>query len=299
MRGIAVAGICALALWPLLAVAQLPASEEERDQAIDEHVESLKEPLYSPFIERYILDEVRSLRIDMERKHRELTQEVVDRELGAADKAVSYATNTVTYFFYLIAGVSSALVVIGWNSLREIKEKVHSAASEQVAELVMEYEKRLRIIEKQLKQETAHIESNREEITRTQEIHSLWLRASQETNPAGKIAIYDQILATRPNDIEAITYKADAALDQGEPQWAVNLCRHALQLDDSNAHAFYQLACAYASMDHLDEGARYFAKAVGQSEIYREELDRDPALAPLRDHPLVHELLESVPIGKA
>ena len=289
MRGLTLCWIVA-ALLPLMAFAD--SEQEVSEEQVDQHIDQLQEPLYSPFIERYILDEVRSLRMDMERKHRELTQEVVDRELGAADKAVSYATNTVTYFFYLIAGVSSALVLIGWNSLRDIRDKVHSVANEQVAEIVEEYEKRLRAIEKQLKQETAHIESNREEINRTQEIHSLWLRASQEASPAGKIGIYDQILAIRPSDIEAITYKADAALDQGEPQWAVNLCNQALSLDETNGHAFYQLACAHSAMGNLDDAARYFAKAVAQAEAYREELERDPALESLREHPLVHELLE-------
>ena len=284
--------IILLSLWLPLLAAAAPAPAN-RDAELESHINELKEPLYSPFIERYLLDEVRSMRIDMERKHRELAAEVVDRELEAADKAVSYATDTVTYFFYLIAGVSSALVLIGWNSLRDIKEKVHSVANDQVAELVGEYEKRLRVIEKQLKQETAHIELNREEINRTQEIHSLWLRASQESTPGGKIAIYDQILAIRPNDIEATTYKADAALDQGEPQWAVNLCQQALAHDETNGHAFYQLACAHSAMGNLDEAARYFAKAVAQTEVYREELERDTALEQLREHPLVHELLES------
>ena len=284
--------IILLSLWLPLLAAAAPATPDG-DAELESHINEMKEPLSSPFIERYLLDEVRSLRIDMERKHRELAAEVGDRELEAADKAVSYATDTVTYFFYLIAGVSSALVLIGWNSLRDIKEKVHSVANDQVAELVGEYEKRLRVIEKQLKQETAHIELNREEINRTQEIHSLWLRASQESTPGGKIAIYDQILAIRPNDIEAITYKADAALDQGEPQWAVNLCQQALAHDETNGHAFYQLACAHSAMGHLDDAARYFARAVAQTEVYREELERDAALEQLREHPLLHELLDA------
>lgn len=279
--------------FPLtLSAAPAPSAN---DEAVDAAINELSEPLYSPFIERYMLDEIRNLRIDMERAHREMAAEVVDRELSAADKAVSYATSTVTYFFYLIAAVSSALVLIGWNSIRDIKDKVHKVANEQVAELVEEYEKRLRTIEKQLKQETAHIESNREEITLTQEIHSLWLRASQESSPAGKIAIYDQILALRKEDIEAITYKADAALDQNEPQWAINLCHQALALDDANAHAFYQLACAHTCQGNLDDAARYFAHAVEQSESYREELHRDPALSELREHPLLIELLAPVP----
>lgn len=279
-----------MALWAPLMVSAEPTSSPD-SAAVDAAIDNLDEALYSPFIERYMLDEIRNLRIDMERGHREMAAEIVDRELGAADKAVSYATNTVTYFFYLIAAVSSALVLIGWNSIRDIKDKVHKVANEQVAELIEEYEKRLRTIEKQLKQETAHIESNREEITLTQEIHSLWLRASQESSPAGKIAIYDQILTLRKDDIEAITYKADAALDQNEPQWAINLCHHALSLDDANAHAFYQLSCAHTCQGNLDDAARYFSKAVEQSESYRDELHRDPALSELREHPLLIELL--------
>lgn len=270
-------------------MAEESAGQEEA--RLDGEISRLDKPLYTPFIERYLLDEVKALRIDMERKHRELGQEVVDRELAAADKAVSYATSTVTYFFYLIAGVSSVLVLIGWNSLRDIKEKVHDVANEQVAELIEEYEQRLKTIEAQLKQETAHIKINRDEIHLTQDIHSLWLRASQEPSPAAKILIYDQILSLRPQDIEALTYKADAALDQGEPQWAINLCQQALELDASDGLALYQMACALAAMGQRDEAAEYFLRAVEQSAAYKDELEQDPALAVLKDHPNIIEQL--------
>jgi tetratricopeptide (TPR) repeat protein len=268
-------------------------SQAPTQQQVDGAIDQLDEPLYSPFIERYMLDEVRQLRIDMERKHRELAEQIVDRELSAADKALSYSNTTVTYFFYLIAAVSSALVLIGWNSLREVKEKVQNIAHEQVAELIEKYEDRLRKVESQLQQETELIEVNRTQISLTQEVHSLWLKASQESSIAGKIAIYDQIIALRPADVEAFTFKADAVLEQGEAQWAINLCHQALAREESNAHAFYQLACAHSSLGQIDEGARYFAKAVEQSEAYREELDRDEALAGLKDSKLLQELLDA------
>ena len=139
------------------------------------------------------------------------------------------------------------------------------------------------------------IESNRDEISLTQEVHSLWLRATQESSVSGKIAIYDQIIALRPGDVEALTYKADAVLEQGEAQWAINLCQQALVRDESNAHAFYQLACAHASVHQLEEGARFFVRAVEQSDVYREELARDEALAALRDYPPLKEMLAVEP----
>jgi tetratricopeptide (TPR) repeat protein len=254
-------------------------------------VEALNEPLYSPFIERYVLDELKQLRTDMAAQRHEITQQMVDREISAVDKAVSYATNTVTYFFYLIAGATSILVLVGWTSIREIRERVHSLADEEISKLVNQYEQRLHAIEQQLNQKTLHIEENREEIERTQELQSLWLRAAQEHSAAHKIGIYDQILKIKRDDCEALTYKADAVLELGEPQWASNLCHQALLIDPENSHAFYQLACSYTALSQYEEALFYLKEAISRSESYREEITQDPALQPLQEHPGLQKIL--------
>lgn len=264
---------------------------QEMHTRAERAVENLEEPLYTPFIERYMLDELRSLRVDLANQRAELIQQLVDRELSSVDRGVAYATNTITYFFYLIAAVSSILVLLGWNSLRDIKEKMGIVADEEVNKLISAYEVRLRSIEKQLTQKTEHIDANRDEIARTKEIHSLWLRAGLESSAPNKIAIYDQILAINPEDVEALTYKADIVLEQDEAQWSVNLCRQALSIDPDNAHAFYQLACAHTALQHYDEAVYYLREAVTRGESYREELLHDPALEPLRDLPAVKELI--------
>jgi tetratricopeptide (TPR) repeat protein len=292
-------GLVALLMCGLASVCWAQAEPEngsadpaaEAQQRAEQAVEEIEEPLYSPFIERYILDDLRSLRIELANQRAELIQQVVDRELSSVDRGVAYATNTVTYFFYLIAAVSSVLVLLGWNSLRDIKEKMGLVADEEVNKLINAYEVRLRSIEKQLTQKTQSIDANREEIERTQEIHSLWLRAGLEHSAANKIAIYDQILAIKPEDCEALTYKADVVLEQGEPQWSINLCQQALSIDSDNAHAFYQLACAHTALHHYDEAVHFLKEAIARAESYREELLYDPALEPLRDLPAVKELL--------
>ncbi|WP_444930978.1 TPR end-of-group domain-containing protein [Microbulbifer sp. SSSA002] len=256
------------------------AEAEERAKAQQE-VESLQKPLYTPFVERYMLDEIKQLRIDQANAKQELIQQIVDREHNSVDRAVAYATDTVTYFFYLIAAATSILVLVGWRSLQDIKERVHNLADEEISKLVQEYEKRLGIIEKQLQQKTLHIEENREEIELTQEVQSLWLRAQQESSIANKIAIYDEILRLRHEDVEALTYKADAVLELNEPQWAANLCHQALSIDPGNSHAFYQLACAHTAMGQFDEALRYLAEAIKRRESYRDEILSDNALQPL------------------
>ncbi len=256
-----------------------------------EAVESLDKPLYSPFIERYMLDELKQLRMDMAAHRNELIQQIVDRELSSVDRGVTYATNTVTYFFYLIAGASTILVLLGWTSLRDIKERVQSMADKKVSKLVHEYEERLAIVEQQLNKEAQLIEKIGEDIERTQDVQSLWLRAGQASSLANKIAIYDQILKLRPEDCEALTYKADAVLDMGEPQWAVNLCQQALKIDPENGHAFYQLACAYTALNQYEEAVNCLSEALVHTEDYRDKFADDPALQALKDFQPFVELL--------
>ena len=275
----------------------LPAlafSEDTVKEPIAGAVEGLNKPLYSPFIERYVLDELKQLRIDQAQTKHELMQQIVDREHNSVDRGVAYATDTVTYFFYLIAAATSVLVMVGWTSIRDIKERVHSLADEEISKLVNEYESRLETIEAQLQQKTLHIEENREEIELTQEIQSLWLRAQQDPSPANKISIYDDILKLRPGDCEALTYKADAVLELNEPQWAANLCHQALKIDPENSQAFYQLACAYTAMDQFDEALRYLSEALHRRESYQEDIREDPALQPLINHEVFGELADLI-----
>lgn len=299
MRGLIQSGLLFLSVL-MAANTYGEVSEATASDAIDaeyqqagDHVKTLNEPLYNPFVERYVLDELKQLRTDMASQRVELLQQVVDRHVESVDKGVTYATNTITYFFYLIAGVSSILVLVGWTSIREIKERMGKLADEEVRKLVSVYEARLHGIEKQLTQKTQHIDQNREEIERTQEIHSLWLRAGQENTAANKIAIYDQILTIKPADCEALTYKADAVLEINEPQWAVNLCRQALSLDSDNAHAFYQLACAHTVLQQYDEAIHYLHETLLRADSYRKDIAQDAVLLPLADLPAFKELIGS------
>lgn len=270
------------------------ASDQARDEKLEQSkvaVEQLTEPLYNPFVERYVLDDLKQLRTELAAQKAEIIQQIVDREHNSVDRAVTYATNTVTYFFYLIAAATSILVVVGWTSIRDIKERVHTQADEEITRLVGEYERRLHVIESQLNQKTQDIEDNREEIEFTQERHSLWLRAARENNIHNKIVVYDQILKLRRDDTEALTYKADAVLELNEPQWAINLCNEALSIDPDNSHAFYQLACAYTVLGMQEEAINSLAEVLERTDTYKEDILNDPVMQPLHNNERFKELM--------
>jgi hypothetical protein len=127
----------------LLAQEKLGPEKELTAEDLEESIKTLDEPMYTPFVELYLLEESKALRKEMQNTRAELIEKVVDKELSVADKTMSYATDTVTYFFYLIAGATSILVVIGWNSIRDMRNQLTSLAEKRVNELVIEYEQRL------------------------------------------------------------------------------------------------------------------------------------------------------------
>lgn len=290
-----------LALPP--AMAQSPASEttaapeaavavsesdqllSEQRQELREHVQQLQEPLYNPFIERYMIDEIKALRSDMERQRVEMIREITDRELKVANTSISYATDTVTYFFYLIAAASSILLIVGWSSIREIRERVQSIADEKVGKLVQEYEERLDRVEKELLRKSRIIQENQHELEITNEVQTLWVKATQETSWEQKIRLYDRILELRPDNPEALTYKADAALELNQHQWAISLCNRALTVDPDSGHAYFQLACAYADLGASRIALDYLKQAVQISDEYREQGRQEQRLLSLSQEP--------------
>lgn len=275
----------------VLGAGQVWAAEPPADEQVDAGVSALDKPLYSPFIERYVLDEVRAVRVDIERYRSDLLERMAGRELELTDRAVTYATDTVTYFFYLIAAASSVLIIIGWNSMRELKEQVKHAADEKVSQLIAEYESRLERVEKQIRERSTEIQENQEEIAITNEVQSLWVRANQETSWEQKIRYYDAILKLRPDSAEALTHKADAALELSEPHEAIALCNKALEVDETNAHAYFQLACAYADLEAADIALEYLAKAVAHADDYRTYACEEVRLELLREDERFHNIV--------
>jgi len=275
-----------ISLLCLLMVAPAQAGQPKESATakdVEKWIDQSKGPMYTPFVESYLLQETKDLRREMMSTKAELIEKVVEKELSVADKTMSYATDTVTYFFYLIAAASSVLVVIGWNSVRDMQNKLEKHAEGRVNELIGVYEERLDAIEEQMRQKSDIIQKNQKEIELTNEVHSLWLSASQETSHQNKINAYDSILNLRPDDVEALSYKADAVLEMNEPLWAISLCERALQLAPDNGHALYQLACAYAETGRPEDAVTTLEKATSISAAYKDDASVDPSFNPLRE----------------
>ena len=136
----------------------------------DKQQEPKSEPPYSelsiydkPLMERYVLDELKTLRANQQDLERRMIIEITDRELAVADKSLNYANVTVTYFFYIIAGVASLIALIGWQSLREMRVNTKKMADQQLQEIAEQYEKKFQALERELRRKTRSISDNNKE----------------------------------------------------------------------------------------------------------------------------------------
>ncbi|WP_233520521.1 tetratricopeptide repeat protein [Flocculibacter collagenilyticus] len=264
---------------------QAPIAEKENKQYNSQHIETnneqtppavaqpdFKEPLFKPFIERYILDDLKNLRQEQQHLRAEVIDRVADAKLEASDRAIRYTADTTNVIFYIITAAASILVIMGWRSLKDMRETIETITSEKLSTLTEVYEARLSEIENKMKSRSEQILANQENISITNQIHSLWMRAALEKSDKEKIHIYDQILELRPDEVEAIAYKADVLLDMGEKKWALSLANQAIDKDSQYSFAFWQRACANAELGNINDAIDDIQIAIQLSEILREEI---------------------------
>ena len=256
-----------------------PTAQQEQ-QALQQ----LKEPMYKPLMERYILDELKAVRQDQQKLREDVTKQVTHAQLDTADRALTYTTDTINNVFFIITATASILVLVGWNSLRDVKNKVEDIVNTRVSVITDEYEDRLKILEEKLRVRSEEILSNQERISVTNEVHSLWMRANLESDFANKIEIFDEILNRKPEDVEAIAYKADALVEINETAQAIELCNQAIDIDSDYGYAYWQRACAYALTHKHADALADIKMALEYSPNLRNELLHESAFASLHDN---------------
>lgn len=238
-------------------------------------VKGLDKELKKPLIERYIMDELKDLRIENLKVKNEVEQRLSRAQVEQTDRAARYITDTIGNVFYLIAAATSILIFAGWNSLRDIRRKTEEIVENRLDDITKKYNAQMQALQDTLTQQSKKILDNQNKIYNTQYIHSLWMRSNLETNPQSKIDIYDEILKVNANDAEVYAYKADAVLDMDEHEWALNLSNKAIEIDPEYGYAYWQRSCANAVLDNKHEAIEDLLTAIEKSPQLRDEIDSE------------------------
>jgi len=245
--------------------------------------EPLKELLERPLMERYILDELKDLRIENMKLRTQVEKRLAKNEVDQTDRAARYMTDTIGNIFYLIAAATSVLIFAGWNSFRDIRIKTESIVEERLNIITKKYNIKMESLQEEMTLQSENILDNQNKIYNTQYIHSLWMRSNLETNPQSKIDIYDEIIAISPDDAEVYAYKADAVLDMDEYEWALNLSNKAIEIDPEYGYAYWQRSCANAVLHNKNEAIADLLIAIQQSPNLKDEIKNEELFENLKE----------------
>lgn len=243
--------------------------------ADNSQIKGLSQELQKPLIERYIMDELKDLRMENMKIKNELEKRISRAEVEQTDRAARYITDTIGNLFYLIAVVTSIIVFAGWNSLRDIRRKTEEIVESRLNEITQKYNAQMQALQETLTEQSKKILDNQKKIYNTQYIHSLWMRSNLETNPQSKIDLYDEIIKINSNDAEVYAYKADAVLDMDEYEWALNLSNKAIEIDPEYGYAYWQRSCANAVLDNKHEAIEDLQTAIDKSPQLRDEINNE------------------------
>ena len=238
--------------------------------------------LERPLMERYILDELKSVRMDNQQTRIDMEQHIAQLKIENNDRAARYMTDTIANIFYLIAAATSILFFAGWNSLRDIRSKTEEIIETSIELITEQYKQELVSLQNKVQEQSQIVLDNQKNIYNAQLIHSYWMRSNLETNAQAKIDLYDEIIKINDNDAEVYAYKADAVLDLDEYEWALNLSNKAIELDNEYGYAYWQRSCAQAKLDNFKEAVKDLEKAIEKSPSLKEEIQSEPYFTALR-----------------
>ncbi len=251
--------------------------------AAEKNAQGLEELLQRPLMERYVLDELKDLRIENMKLRIHVEKRLTKNEVGQTDRAARYMTDTIGNIFYLIAAATSVLIFAGWNSFRDIRIKTESIVEERLNIITKKYNIKMEKLQEEMTLQSEKILDNQNKIYNTQYIHSLWMRSNLETNPQSKIDIYDEIITINPDDAEVYAYKADAVLDMDEYEWALNLSNKAIEIDPEYGYAYWQRSCANAVLHNNNEAIADLLIAIQQSPNLKDEIEGEELFENLKE----------------
>ena len=244
--------------------------------------ESKTPMLERPLMERYILDELKSVRMDNQQTRIDMEKHIAQLKIENNDRAARYMTDTIANIFYLIAAATSILFFAGWNSLRDIRSKTEEIVQTSIEVITEQYKQELVTLQNKVQEQSQIVLDNQKNIYNAQLIHSYWMRSNLETNAQAKIDLYDEILKINDNDAEVYAYKADAVLDLDEYEWALNLSNKAIEIDNEYGYAYWQRSCAQAKLDNFKEAVKDLEEAIDKSPSLKEEIQNEPYFTALR-----------------
>lgn len=239
--------------------------------------------------QRFILTEIKELRINQETLRREINEDLNARELATVDRALSYSGNTVNFLWLIITMAVTWFWLVWWKTMRDVRENLTANFEKEVQKRVRAEQKKLeafmdRFETEQLSQ-SQEILKNQEIIQFKQEAAYLWSQYNREENPATKLDLLDQIAGFEfEADIILIyTEKSQIYIELGVWDKALENAEKWLEIESENMNLLLAKAESLVMLEKTEESLSVITNILGLSPWLKEDILENPAFENFRE----------------
>lgn len=232
--------------------------------------------------QRFILTELKELRTQLEATRRELNQELNTRELASVDRALSYNANTVNFFWIIITIAVTGFGLVGWRTMRDVKDNFSDKFEKQVQRRVKEEQKKLELFMKEFQQEqmkqSEDILKNQEFIQKKQEAWYLWSQFNREENPSSKLELLEKITVIWLEEDELFVNIERSGIYVELALWdkVLESAEKWLEISMDNTTLLYNKASALVMLEEKQEAVKVLSNVIWVNPSMKEEILDDP-----------------------
>lgn len=181
------------------------------------------------FTERFIITELKDLRVDLESQKREIYNDIQQRDIGIIDKALSYNANTVNFFFIFMTVIIAWIWMLGWKTLSDIKRATKESMEKETWKIINDFQNKIKELEKE------------------QKVNILWRQFNILDNEKEKLEVLNSISKLNPNSNYERIERSNIYLSMSLFSEVINITTKVLS-NGSSKHkwqAYFNRACAY------------------------------------------------------
>lgn len=226
--------------------------------------------------DRFILSEMKDLRVDLEWIKRELYKEIQDMQLDTVDKALSYSANTVNFFFIFITIIVMWFWVVWWRTIWDIKKATKESMDRETKKIIKNFEKQISELEKE------------------QKVNIFWRQFNISESDVEKMEILDKIYRIKPESQYVTIERWNVYLSM----W---LYEKVLEVTDSiiswkrtknQPHALFNRACAYLWLNDIDNVISTISYLVQLAPEYKDLIKESEYMESIIKNPKIKSILK-------
>jgi hypothetical protein len=204
--------------------------------------------------ERFILNEIKDLRISYETLKRELFTELQKRELDTVDRALSYSANTVNFFFVFFTIIFMLFWVVWWKTIWDIKKSTKETIDKEAEKIISNFQNKI------------------EELEKEQKVNILWRQFNVTDSDKDKMDILDKIFYIKPESEFATIERSNVYLSMWVYEKVIELTNLILASERTKHHpqALYNRACAFVSLWKNEDSLNDLTNLLNISPDYKD-----------------------------